>query len=56
VTLKAFAKSLGVSPATLQHIIRTRGAHYKSAPPDERAETLRAHRSHCQALREANLL
>jgi len=56
VTLKQLAKAEGVSPATIGHIIKTRGTHYKSAPPEERAATLEAHRERCRALREANLL
>jgi hypothetical protein len=56
VTLKALAKSLGVSPETVKRIIRSRGTHFKSPPPEERAETLTAHRARRRALKEANLL
>jgi hypothetical protein len=56
VTLKQLAASLGVSTATLVHVIKSRGAHYKQAPPEERAESMNVHRAHCTALRAANLL
>lgn len=56
VTLKELAASLGVSTSTVTHVIATRGAHYKQAPPENRAENLRTHRAHRQALRNAHLL
>ena len=33
VTTKQLARELGLSPSTLQTIIRTEGQHYKKAPP-----------------------
>jgi hypothetical protein len=56
MTLKVKARSLGVSPSTLQHIIKTRGRHYKSAPPEDRAATLKAHREYRRALLDANVI
>lgn len=53
---KQVAARLGVSTATLAHVIRSRGAHFKQAPPEERAETLSAHRAHRRALRARNWL
>src|ERR1700741_3736254 len=45
LTLKALAAELGVSTSTLTALIKTRGSHYKQAPPEARAATLRAHRA-----------
>jgi hypothetical protein len=56
MTLKEVAASLGVSTTTVVHVIKSRGAHYKQAPPEERAATLNAHRAHRRALRAKNWL
>jgi hypothetical protein len=56
VTLKQLAASLGVSTSTVVHVIESRGSHYKQAPPEEREQTLKEHRAHCQALRDEHWL
>jgi hypothetical protein len=56
VTLRQLAASLGVSTSTVTHIINSRGAHYKQAPPEKREETLQAHRAHRRALEAAHWL
>jgi hypothetical protein len=56
VTLKQLAASLGVSTSTVVHAIQSRGGHYKQAPPEEREQTLKEHRAHCQALRDEHWL
>ena len=56
VTLKQLAASMNVSTSTVAHAIASRGAHYKQAPPEERAESLRVHRAHRRALQVAGLL
>jgi hypothetical protein len=56
VTVKEFAASLGVSTSTLRQVIKSRGTHYKQAPPEERDAALNAHRIHVRGLQEANWL
>ena len=56
VTMKQLADSLGVSMTTVGHVIKSRGAHYKQAPPEEREATLEAHRAYCKALRAGGWL
>ncbi len=56
VTLKQLAASMNVSTSTVAHAIASRGTHYKQAPPEERAESLRVHRAHRRALQAAGLL
>jgi len=56
VTLKQFAASLGVSTSTVVHVIKSRGGHYKQAPPEERVAAMDAHRAHLKALEDAHLL
>lgn len=56
VSLKEFAASLGVSTSTVTHVIKSRGSHYKQAPPEERAASLSAHRERRRALEEAHWL
>lgn len=56
VTLRQLSKELGVSTSTIAVIVKTRGAHYKQAPPEERAAALTAHRERCARLRAANIL
>jgi len=54
VTLKELAVSMGVSTSTLTNAIKSRGTHYKQAPPEERVAALRVSRAHRRALRAAN--
>lgn len=56
VTLKQLAASMGVCTSTLRYIIKSRGTHYKQAPPEEREESMRVHREHCRGLKAANFL
>jgi IS30 family transposase len=56
VTLRQLSKELGVSTSTITAIIKSRGTHYKQAPPEERAAALTAHRERCAKLRDANFL
>jgi hypothetical protein len=56
VTMKQLADSLGVSTTTVAHAIKSRGTHYKQAPPEEREATLEAHRAYCKALRAGGWL
>jgi hypothetical protein len=56
VTFKELAASLGVSTSTLRQVIKSRGSHYKQAPPEERAAALIAHRVHVRGLQAANWL
>jgi hypothetical protein len=56
VTLKQLAVSLGVSTSTVVHAIESRGSHYKQAPPEEREQSLKEHRAHCQSLRDEHWL
>jgi hypothetical protein len=56
VTFKELAANLNVSTSTLRHVIKSRGSHYKQAPPEERAEALIAHRVHVRGLQAANWL
>ena len=56
VTFKELAASLGVSTSTLRQVIKSRGSHYKQAPPEERVAALKAHRVHVRGLLAANWL
>ena len=56
VTLKQLASSLGVSRTTLGNLIKSRGTHYKQAPPEERTEALRANCARRRELQAANWL
>lgn len=56
VSMRQLAESLGVSTSTVAHAIKSRGTHYKQAPPEEREASLSAHRAHCRALRDAHWL
>ena len=56
VTFKELAASLNVSTSTLRQVIKSRGSHYKQAPPEERAAALTAHRTHVRGLEAANWL
>ncbi len=56
VTFKELAASLNVSTSTLRHVIKSRGSHYKQAPPEERATALSVHRAHVRGLQAANWL
>jgi hypothetical protein len=56
VTLQQLAANLGVSTSTVVNAIKSRGTHYKQAPPEERVATLRVHRAYRQALREGRWL
>ena len=56
VTFKDLAASLNVSTSTLRQVIKSRGSHYKQAPPEERAAALSAHRAHVRGLQAANWL
>jgi len=56
VTFKELAASLGVSTSTLRQVIKSRGSHYKQAPPEERAVALSAHRVHVRGLQARNWL
>jgi hypothetical protein len=50
------ARALGISAGTLQHVIRTRGEHYKQPSRELRATTLSASRARRAELRAAGLL
>lgn len=56
MTLKQLADSLGVSTTTVSHAIKSRGKHYKQAPPEQRESTLEAHRANREALRAGGWL
>lgn len=56
VTLSQLAASMGVSTTTVVQVIRSRGTHYKQAPPEEREENLKVHYAHRQALQAVGLL
>jgi len=56
VTFKELAASLNVSTSTLRQVIKSRGSHYKQAPPEERGAALSAHRAHVRGLQAANWL
>ena len=56
VTFKELAASLNVSTSTLRQVIKSRGSHYKQAPPEERAAALNAHRAHVRSLQAADWL
>lgn len=56
VTFKELAASLNVSTSTLRQVIKSRGSHYKQAPPEERAAALSVHRAHVRGLQAANWL
>ena len=56
VTFKELAASLNVSTSTLRQVIKSRGSHYKQAPPEERAVALSVHRAHVRSLQAANWL
>jgi hypothetical protein len=56
VTFRELAASLGVSTSTLRQVIKSRGSHYKQAPPEERAVALNAHRIHVRGLQAGNWL
>ena len=56
VTFKELAASLNVSTSTLRQVIKSRGSHYKQAPPEERGAALSAHRAHIRGIQAANWL
>jgi hypothetical protein len=56
MTLRQKAAELGISPGTLQNVIRTRGEHYKQPSPEQRANTLRTSRARRAELRAAGLM
>ena len=56
MTLQEKAAELGVSSATLQTIIRTRGEHYKQPSPEKRASTRRNVRARRALLGAAGLM
>lgn len=56
VTLRQLSAELGVSTSTVTALIKSRGAHYKQAPPEERAATLSAHRERCSRLKAVNFM
>lgn len=55
-TLKQLARDLGVSTSTLMNVIRSGGAHYKQAPPEQRASARVAARERRQELTARGLL
>lgn len=55
-TLKQLARDLGVSTTLLSILIRTGGAHYKQAPPEERTQARRARRERRRRLAAHGLL
>jgi transposase len=55
-TLKQIATRLGLSPATVGMVIRTKGLHYKSASPEKRDAVKAAAREHREQLERAHLI
>jgi AraC-like DNA-binding protein len=54
-TIQAVANEFGVSPATIQRIITTKGT-YKQVSPEKLRQEIARHRRHLANLRERNLI